>query len=452
MQTFKPLSLFFSTLFLVLMVTLSAGVSDGKESLKFPIEETLLKNGLKVILIEEHKAPVATVQVWYKVGSRNEVTGKTGLSHLMEHMMFKGTSKYGKGVFSRLVQKNGGNDNAFTGQDYTAYFENVSSDRMTLSFDLESDRMGHLSIDPREFQLERDVVKEERRMRTDDNPSDFLSEQLYAQAFNAHSYHSPVIGWMTDVDHLTHQDIFGHYKKYYLPNNAVLVVVGDFNAGTILSEIQKYFEPIPAGSQPPPVQIEEPEQKGERRFVVKKEAQMPIVLMGFKTPNYKEADQYPLTVLGTLMSTGKSSRLYRHLVYEKKIALETGTDYNALSVDPALFSFYGKPQQGKTAEELEAAILSEIDLLKTVPVTEAELQKAKNQIETQFILSRDSNFFVAMQLGMAESVGAGVHYFDTYLDSIKKVSTEDIQRVAKKYLISDFKTTGILVPASNKKN
>ncbi|MBI1822373.1 MAG: insulinase family protein [Nitrospirae bacterium] len=433
-------------------MALFPAVSHGKENLQFSLSETVLKNGLKVILVEEHKAPVATVQVWYKVGSRNEVTGKTGLSHLMEHMMFKGTPKYGKGIFSRLVQKNGGNDNAFTAQDYTAYFENFSSDRIALSFDLESDRMGHLSIDPNEFQLERNVVKEERRMRTDDNPFDFLSEQLYAQAFIAHPYHSPIIGWMTDLDHLTRQDIFDHYKKYYLPNNAALVMVGDFNSKTILPEIQKYFEPVPAGPVPPPVQIEEPEQKGERRFIVKKEAQNPIVLIGFKAPNFKEADQYPLTVLGALISTGKSSRLYRHLVYEKKIALETGTDYNSLSADPAFFLFYGKPQAGKTVEALEAAILSEIDLIKTVPITEIELQKAKNQIETQFILSRDSNFFVAMQLGIAESVGAGVHYFDTYLDSIKKVSAEDIQRVARKYLSPDFKTTGVLLPPSNEKN
>ena len=334
----RPLP-FLAILLLMILSASTSRVSFGKESLQFPLSESVLKNGLKVILVEEHKAPVVTVQVWYKVGSRNEVTGKTGLSHLMEHMMFKGTPQYGKGVFSRLVQKNGGNDNAFTSQDYTAYFENFSTARITLSFDLESDRMGHLSIDPNEFQLERDVVKEERRMRTDDNPFDFLSEQLYAQAFVAHPYHSPIIGWMTDLDHLTRQDIFEHYKKYYLPNNATLVIVGDFNSKTILPEIQKYFEPIPAGNVPSPVRIDDPEQKGERRFIVKKEAQIPIVLFGFKTPNFKEADQYPLTVLGTLISTGKSSRLYRHLVYEKKIALETGADYNSLSADPALFSF-----------------------------------------------------------------------------------------------------------------
>jgi zinc protease len=432
--------------FLFFLFLIQTHPSRGTETLRFPIEEIVLKNGLRVILVEEHKAPVATVQVWYRVGSRNEVTGKTGLSHLMEHMMFKGTPKYGKGDFSRIVQKNGGNDNAFTSQDYTAYFQNFSSDRIPVSFDLESDRMVHLSIDPHEFQLERDVVKEERRMRTDDNPSDFLSEQLYAEAFIAHPYHSPVIGWMTDLDHLTREDIFNHYKKYYLPNNATLVVVGDFQSRELLLEIKKQFESIPAGEPVPAVQIDEPAQKGERKFIVKKEAQMPLILIGFKAPNFKDADHFPLTVLSTLLSSGKSSRLYRQLVYEKKIALETGVDYNELSTDPPLFSFYGKPQQGKSAQELESAILAEIEQLKSTQVTDAELVKAKNQIETQFILTRDSNFYVAMELGIAASVGAGAHYFDTWLESIKKVTPDDIQRVARKYFTSDSKTAGMLVP------
>ncbi|MFI5303983.1 MAG: M16 family metallopeptidase [Nitrospiria bacterium] len=441
---------FFTFLFLSLMF-LEAHASQDTGTFHFKTEETVLKNGLKVILVEEHKAPVATVQIWYKVGSRNELTGKTGLSHLMEHMMFKGTPKYGKGEFSRKVQKNGGNDNAFTSQDYTAFFENFSSDRIWLSLDLESDRMGHLLIDPTEFLLERDVVKEERRLRTDDNPADFLSEQLYAQAYEAHPYHSPVIGWMTDLDHLTRQDIYDHYKKYYLPNNATLVIVGDFNSSKLLTEIKKYFDPIPAGGPVSQVQIIEPDQRGERRFWVKKEAQMPSILIGFKSPNFKDNDHFPLTVLSTLLSSGKSSRLYRQLVYEKKIALEIETDYNELSADPALFSIYGKTQKGRSSEELESAILAEIDQLKTTSVTETELQKTINQIETQFILSRDSNFFVAMELGIAESVGAGSHYFDTYLDSIKKVTPNDIQRVARKYFSSDSKTTGILVPLPQEK-
>jgi zinc protease len=444
----KAASLFLFSLFLFSTVySAAAGEKIGQG-----VEEALLSNGLKVLLVEEHKAPVATIQVWYKVGSRNEITGKTGLSHLMEHMMFKGTPRYGKGEFSRIVQKNGGNDNAFTAQDYTAYFENFSSDRIPIALGLESDRMAHLSIDPHEFQLERDVVKEERRMRTDDNPSDFLSEQLYAQAFVAHPYHSPIIGWMTDLDHLTRNDIFNHYKKYYLPNNATLVIAGDFNAKLLLPKIKEAFESIPRGETPAPVQITEPEQKGERRFVVKKEAQMPLVLIGFKAPNFKDPDQYPLTVLSTLLSSGKSSRLYRSLVYDQKVALETGVDYNALSADEALFSFYGKPMRGKSAEELESAILSELDRLKTTPVSVPELEKAKNQIETQFILSRDSNFFSAMELGMAESVGAGASYFDHYLEAIKKVTPEEIQRAANKYFSPGIKTTGILIPASHDKN
>ena len=303
-----------------------AETTEASPTLHFRTEETVLKNGLKVVIAEEHKAPVATFQVWYRVGSRNELTGKTGLSHLMEHMMFKGTPAYGKGEFSRLVAKNGGNSNAFTSQDFTAYFENFSGDRLELALKLEADRMGHLLLDPEEFRLERDVVKEERRMRTDDNPIDYLSEQLNAQAFTAQPYHAPVIGWMTDIDRLTRDDLYTHYKRFYLPNNALLVIVGDVDPKKLLSRIRDYFEALPAGEIPPPPAIVEPEQKGERRFVVRKEAQTPTILIGFKTPNFKAPDHFPLTLIATLLASGKSARLYHDLVYEKKLALETGAE------------------------------------------------------------------------------------------------------------------------------
>ena len=446
-----PMRIVFLLLCLLLTGPAIPSFAEESDVLKFPFVETVLKNGLKVILLEEHKAPVVTVQVWYHVGERNEVTGKTGLSHLMEHMMFKGTPKYGKGEFSRIIQKNGGNDNAFTTQDYTAFFQNLSSDRISVSLDLESDRMGHLLIDPKEFQLERDVVKEERRMRTDDNPSDSLFEQLSAQAYTAHPYHSPVIGWMTDLNHLTRDDLYRHYQKYYLPNNATLIIVGDFKSAELLPVIRQYYESVPAGPNPPPVQVEEPEQKGERRFILRKEAQIPIVLIGYKVPNYSDPDHFALEVLSAILSSGKSSRLYQKLVYDKKLALDVGSDYSELSSDPPLFTLYGKPQQGKRIDELESAILEEIEALQRTPVTEKELQKVKTQLETQFILNRDSNFFVAMQIGMAESTGAGSHYFDTWLDSIRKVTAQEVMKVANQYLTTDHKTTGTLIPLTHDK-
>ncbi len=410
------------------------------------IEEATLANGLKVVLLEEHKAPVVTFQVWYKVGSRNEVTGKTGLSHLLEHMMFKGTSRYGKGEFSRIVAKNGGTENAFTGNDYTAYFENFAADRIELSLDLESDRMGSLLVDPKEFQLEREVVKEERRTRTDDDPYAFLIENLYAISFLVHPYHAPVIGWMSDLGDLTRDDAFDYYKRHYLPNNATVVVVGDFNAKTLLAKIKTSFEKVPKGPEPPRYVPPEPEQSGERRIVVKREAQLPFVFAAFHTPNYKSPDSHALTVLANILASGKSSRLYRSLVYEQQIALDAGGHYEGLTTDPELFYVYAMARPQISPEDLEEALDGEISRLQTEPIPERELQKAKNQIEAEFILGSDSNFYRAMRIGTAETVGAGHDYVTRFVENIRKVTANDLLRVAKQYLVEDRRSVGILLP------
>ncbi|MBI3610305.1 MAG: insulinase family protein [Nitrospirae bacterium] len=414
------------------------------------IETRTLENGLKVILVEEHKSPVVTIQVWYRVGSRNEVTGKTGLAHLTEHMMFKGTPKYGKGEFSRSVAKNGGTENAFTGKDYTAYFENLSADQVGLALNLESDRMTNLLLDAKEFQLEREVVKEERRLRTDDDPQSLVVEYLFATAFLVHSYHAPIIGWMTDLNNLERNDVVAFYKRHYAPNNAALVVVGDIDPKKLFPKIQQTFGRVPKGFPIPAHRIAEPEQNGERRFVIKKEAQLPFVFAGYHVPNYAHPDNYALSVLATILSSGKSSRLYRSLVYERKLALNAGGEYSNLSADPDLFYIYGVPQPGKTVDELERALYAEIDRLKTEPVTDQELKKAKNQIEAGFIMGQDSNFYQAMQIGTAEAVGAGYSYQESYLENIQKVSKDDLIRVAKAYLIEDRRTAGILIPQPRK--
>lgn len=424
-------------------IALSAAEARGAK-----IEEATLDNGLKVVLMEEHKAPVVTFQVWYKVGSRNEITGKTGLSHLNEHMMFKGTTRHGKGEFSRIVAKNGGTENAFTGNDYTAYFENFAADRIDLSLELESDRMQNLLVDPKEFQLERDVVKEERRTRTDDDPYSFLIENLYAIAFLVHPYHAPVIGWMSDLDHLTRDDVYNYYKKYYLPNNATVVVVGDFNAKSLLPKMKEVFGKIPKGRQPEQEVPPEPQQLGERRGVVKREAQLPFVFIAYHTPNYRSEDAYPLTVLSSLLSSGKSSRLYRNLVYDQQIALDAGGHYEGLTADPELFYLYATARPGKSPEEIEKALRAEVAKAQTGEISKKELEKAKNQIESQFILGSDSNFFLAMQIGEAETVGAGHAYVTRFVENIRKVTAADITRVAKKYLIDDVKSVGVLLPTN----
>jgi len=414
------------------------------------IQTHTLENGLKVILVEEHKAPVVTIQIWYRAGSRNEITGKTGLAHLTEHMMFKGTPKYGKGEFSRMIAKVGGTENAFTSKDYTAYFENLSTDQIGLALNLESDRMTNLLLDTKEFQLEREVVKEERRLRTDDDPQSLVVEYLYAMAYLVHPYHAPTLGWMTDLNSLERNDVTAFYKRYYSPNNAILVIVGDIDPDKLLPKIQQTFGRVPKGFPAPPFHIVEPEQNGERRFVIKKEAQLPFVFAGYPVPNFSHPDNYALGVLANILFSGKSSRLYRSLVYEQKLALDVGGEYPNLSANPDLFYLYGIPQPGKSAEELEKALYAEIQKVTSEPISDLELQKAKNQIEAGFIMGQDSNFFQAMQIGSAEAVGAGYDYQESYVENIRKVTKEDVMRVAKTYLIEDHRTVGILMPQPHK--
>jgi len=432
-------------LFLLLPTLLLVGPARAAQ-----IEETTLPNGLKVILQEEHKAPVVTFQVWYKVGSRNEVTGKTGLSHLTEHMMFKGTQNHGKGEFSRIVAKNGGTENAFTSTDYTAYFENFAADRINLSLELEPDRMQNLTVDPKEFLLERDVVMEERRMRTDDDPYGYLTEYLYAQSFVAHPYHNPVLGWMTDIQRLTRDDLYHHYKTYYIPNNATVVVVGDFDRKTLLPKIESAFGSIPKGNNPPTTAIIEPEQRGQRRTVARREAQLPFVFIAYPAPNFRSPDVYALSVLLNLLSTGKSSRLYRSLVYDQQTALDAGGHYEGLTTDPELFYIYAMARPDKEPQEIERSLLAEVERIKSDPISETELTKAKNQVEAAYVMGQDSNFFEAMELGTAETVGAGIGYVEHYVENIRKVTAEEVQRVAKAYFIEDHRNTGVLIPVLGK--
>ncbi len=424
-----------------LLVCSQASLSTAGEP-----NEYVLSNGMKVLLVEVPKAPVATVQVWYKVGSRNEVMGRAGLSHMLEHMMFKGTTKYPKGSFSRIIRKNGGVDNAFTSQDFTAYFENLSADRVGLALELEADRMQGLLLDSSEFQTEREVVKEERRLRTEDDPQGALVEALFAQAYLSHPYHWPVIGWFADLDAMSLDDLQRHYDTYYSPNNATLIVVGDIKADTLLPMIKRLFEPIPRGPSPHRILPPEPEQRGERRFLLKREAQVPFVMMGFRVPNYSSDDSYALDVLESILSHGKSSRLYQSLVYDQKNSLAVGAEYSLMQTDPGLFYFYSLVNPSAKVEAVEEALHREIVRIQNEPPSELELQRAKNQIEASRVFEQDSNFRHAMILGQLESIGAGWKRIDQYVERIRTVTTKDIQRVAKQYLTQDNRTVGILVP------
>jgi zinc protease len=429
-----------------LLLFLFLGLPCTGAGLKDRVFETILPNGLKVILLEDRKAPVVTFQVWYRVGSRNEAWGKTGLSHMLEHMMFKGTKKIGPKEFSRIIQENGGNDNAFTSEDFTAYFTNLSSSRVRVPLELEADRMTNLTLREEDFATEKMVVMEERRLRTDDNPQAFLAEQMQAVAFLIQPYHWPIIGWMGDLGNLTLQDLQAYYKTYYNPANAFIVVVGDFNKEQLLGQIKNSFGPIPGGSVPEQTKPLEQPRVGERRILVKRDAQLPSVYMGYHVPNLADPDAYVLELISGILSGGKSSRLYQRLVREKELALSVDSGNSLLSRDPSLFTISAELLPGKEIAHLERAIDEEVDRLKKEPVTREEMEKAKNQSEAAFVYGQDSLFNQAMLLAQNEIAGDW-RKIDDYIPSILKATPEDVMRVANKYLVQDNRTVGILAPA-----
>jgi zinc protease len=432
----------FETLLLSVSVVLMLSVVPAGAA---EVKEYTLDNGLKVLISEDHKVPLATFEIWYRVGSRNEQSGKTGLSHLLEHMMFKGTPKYGSKVFSKIVQRNGGVDNAMTSRDYTMYFQTMASDRIGISIDLESDRMTNLVMDPKETVAERSVVMEERRMRTDDDPENALFEDFLATAMMTHPYRRPVIGWMSDIASLSRDELYRHYRNYYAPDNAYIVIVGDVNPDEVMKKIRTAFGDMKRSNVRKEAATREPEQKGEKRVYVRKEAELPYLVAGYHTPNFPSEDSAGLEVLSAILSGGKSARLYRSLVYEKKLALNAGTDYSGIYLDPFLFFVWGSPAPGKEVAELEKALFAEIEAIRNTPPSEKEVQKAKNQIEASFIFGQDSLYMQAMKIGMFELLGSW-KLKDEYLEGIRKVTPDEVARVARKYLTEDNRTVGILVP------
>ena len=421
-------------LILLLPLSLSAGVNEYK-----------LDNGLKVLVIEDHKAPLATFQIWYWVGSRDEPAGKSGISHLLEHMMFKGTPKYGSKEFSKMVNKNGGVDNAFTTKDYTMYYQTLASNRIDISIELEADRMQNLILDPREVIAERNVVMEERRMRYDDDPQNSLYEEVIAAAFKSHPYRWPVIGWMPDISSIERSDLLNHYRAYYSPDNAVIAVSGDIKVDEIIKKIKASFGSIPPASSRIVVTSKETEQKGERRINLKREAELPYIIAAYPTPSFPHPDSYALEVLGMILSGGKSSRLYRSIVYEKKLAIGASADYSGLNKDPFLFLFAATAVPGKDIKDVENALYAEIEKIKKELPSEREVQKAKNQIEASFVMGQDSIYFQAQITGMFEMLGSW-KLKEQYLENIRKTTPEDVSRAAKKYLHEDNRTVGILIP------
>ncbi|HXF76917.1 MAG TPA: pitrilysin family protein, partial [Methylomirabilota bacterium] len=347
--------------------------------------------------------------------------------------------------YSRIIAKNGGQSNAFTTADCTVYFATMSREKVHIELELEADRMANALLGETYFEPEKKVIQEERRLRTDDNPASALAELTNAVAYTIHPYRRPVVGWMEDIQHLTRQDLVDFYKLYYAPNNAFIVVVGDFAAADLLPKIKAAFEKIPRSAGPPEVQAIEPEQRGERRVILKKEAELPFVLQFYHAPNLKSPDSFALDVLSVVLAGGRSSRLYQELVYQKRMARGVDADYNGLSVDPSGFSIAAQLMPGVEPARLEREIDRLVDKAKTELISERELQKAKNQIEAAFIFAQDSIYGQAMKIGFYEVAG-GWRQMESYLDGIRKVTREDVRRVAKQYLDPDRRTVGTLIP------
>ena len=411
------------------------------------VQEFMLENGLKVIFIEDHKIPIANFQIWYKVGGIDEPAGKSGISHFLEHMMFKGTPKYGSKVFSNLVQKKGGMDNAFTTIDYTMFFQKLPSSEILLSIDLESDRMKNLLLNQADLDAERSVVMEERRMRYEDDPKNILREEVAATAIKVQAYRKPVIGWMEEIAAITRADMVEHYGIYYSPDNAFIIISGDVNPAELMPLIRKKFGVIPpAGAKIKRVTTVEPPQRGEKIVYRESEtAEVPGIVIAYHVPRFPDKDSNALDILSSILSGGKSSRLYKRLVYEKRIALSTNADYEGINRDPYLFSVEATAAPGKDIKDVEKALLDEIAAISAQPPTKEEVQKAKNQVESAFVFARDSSFAEALYTGMFEIIG-GWRLRDLYLEGIRKVTPEEVSDVARRYLTRENRTTGYLVP------
>jgi zinc protease len=423
--------------FVLLSIRARAGISENVKYKKLP-------NGLQALVLANHKAPVATLNVFYQVGSRNETFGETGISHLCEHLMFDGTKKYGPEEFSNIVAENGGEDNAFTAEDYTDYFEIINRDHLDVPLSLEADRMANFA--PKGFDAEKAVVMEERRLRTDDSPEEALEEQVEAAAFTAHPYHWPVIGWMHDIQGLTLQAALKYHSIYYSPQNAIVVAVGDFDAAKVMKQIEELFGVLPNGPKPPPVTEVEPPQEGERHVSLLHAANLPAFAEAFHVPNYKNPhDAFALEIAGEVLGDGKSSRLYKDLVIDRQMVVDVDVDYDMTSFDPSLFWISAQMRPGIKADDVMAEVERQLTVIGNQPATPEELQKAKNLEEASFVFGQDSIFREAELLGVYQMLG-DYHMVDQYLSSIDKVTAVDVQRAIKQYLVKPNRTVGVLAP------
>lgn len=416
-----------------------------------------LDNGMQIVVKEDHRAPIVVHQVWYRVGSHFEHSGKTGISHMLEHMMFKGTEKLEPGEFSRRVAQMGGQENAFTSSDYTAYYQVVGKQHLASVMELESDRMRNIVLTDEEFIKERDVVTEERRWRTEDKPTGKLYEQFKAVAFLSSPAHHPVIGWMDDIRAWTAEDARNWYKQWYAPNNATLVVVGDVDPKNVYELAKKYYGPNKAETiEAPRPQVEIP-QEGERRITLKGATKTPSLMMGFHAPTLVTAktdaekqEVYALEVLSSILDGDDSARLEKHLVRRDQVVAGIGAGYDGTDRITTLFLFQATPSKGVSPQQAETAIWQEIEKLQTELVKPAELERVLAQSEAQYIYHQDSTQSQANVLGSLISVGLPTDTLDNWVDNLRNVTPEQIRAVANKYLQKDRATVATLLPNGQK--
>ena len=425
------------------IITLLLAVKGQAQMKADDVKTFTLDNGMKFLVVEDFSIPNANMYFFYKVGSRNEHQGITGLSHFFEHMMFNGAKKYGPKEFDRTMEFNGGSNNAYTSENVTVYTDWFPAASAEIMFDLEGDRIASLSIDPKMVESERGVVLSERRTGLENSPWRPLSEALQATAFQEHPYHWPIIGYEDDMKNWTQQDLERYFKTYYAPNNCVVVVSGALKFEKVKELAKKYLELIPAQPAPPKVHIVEPVQTGERRITIKKEVETPYLMIGYKTPESKNEDYYALNILSSVLSSGNSSRLYASLVDQKQLATEVFTDFGN-TFDPNLFNVYAVTNQDVKETDLELAIYAEIEKIKKDGITENELQKIKNQKLMEFYNQ------VETINGKSNNIGTYELFFGYYRKmfdapaNYNKVTIADVQRVAKKYLIKSNRTVAVL--------
>ncbi|MBX9915843.1 MAG: insulinase family protein [Nitrosomonas sp.] len=415
--------------------------------------EFLLDNGLRLIVKQDHRSPVVVTQVWYKAGSIDEVNGVTGVAHVLEHMMFKGTEKVPNGNFSKKIAAAGGRENAFTSYDYTAYYQQLHKNHLPMAMELEADRMRNLILTEEEFSKEIKVVMEERRLRTEDQARSLLYEKMMSVAYQAHPYKNPIIGWMNDLENMRVEDAREWYDRWYAPNNAILIVVGDVDANEVFRLAQKNYGTIPKHSLLPLNARKpqtEPPQTGTKRIIVKAPAELPYLMMGYHAPAIRNVvedwEPYALEILEGVLDGHASARLNKNLVRESQIANSANAGYSAMARGPSIFFLSAVPRAGKTVAELEQALRKEIEKITKDGVTEDELARVKAQVVAGHVYQRDSIFSQAMQLGRLESTGLSYRDIDVILEKLKAVTAAQVRDVAKKYFNDDSLTVAVLDP------